>query len=149
MLLPAHAVSFGDFATSAFCMGAKLSTGAAEGRVALITGGASGIGLAAVQRCLSLGMRVAVVDVSEDALQKAEAELGAGDAIRTFACDVSSPESVKELGASVTSAFGPDLAFLFNNAGIVERSDASSALTSSMKASVLRFMHFLAHMTRC
>jgi len=46
-----------------------------EGRAAVITGGASGIGLAAAKRFASLGMKICLADLSQDALDRAAAEM--------------------------------------------------------------------------
>ena len=46
-----------------------------SGRIALITGGASGIGLAMAKRFAGAGMRIALADVEKDALDRAAAEL--------------------------------------------------------------------------
>ena len=90
----------------------------APGRVAVITGAASGIGLAATQKCVAFGMKVAMVDVNEEALTRAADRLGG--AVRTYALDVSRLEDVQRLKDEVYGAFG-GVAFLMNNAGI-ERS---------------------------
>jgi NAD(P)-dependent dehydrogenase (short-subunit alcohol dehydrogenase family) len=90
--------------------------------VAVITGGASGIGLAAAKRFVSLGMKVCVADVGQDRLTAAEAELvsaapgGAGN-IMAMTTDVSQAEEVSRLEAAVHDRFG-GVDVLMNNAGI-------------------------------
>jgi NAD(P)-dependent dehydrogenase (short-subunit alcohol dehydrogenase family) len=90
--------------------------------VAVITGGAGGIGLAAARRFARLGMKVCVADLGDDRLAAAEAELVAaspGEAanVMTMAVDVSQAEDVSKLQAAVHDRFGgTDL--LMNNAGI-------------------------------
>ena len=85
------------------------------GRVALITGAASGIGLAATQKCLDFGRTGAMGDGTAAALRRAADALG-GEA-RAFPLDVSQLEHVHRLKDQVYSAFG-EVAFLMNNAGI-------------------------------
>jgi NAD(P)-dependent dehydrogenase (short-subunit alcohol dehydrogenase family) len=90
--------------------------------VAVITGGASGIGYAAAQKFASLGMNVCIADLGADRLAAAEAELvsassGGAANIMTMAVDVSRTEEVSKLEAAVRGRFGgTDL--LMNNAGI-------------------------------
>jgi hypothetical protein len=90
--------------------------------VAVITGGASGIGLAAAMRFASLGMKVCIADIGTDRLAEAEAALssaspgGAGH-IMAMAVDVSRAEQVSELEAAVRKRFG-GTDVLMNNAGI-------------------------------
>jgi NAD(P)-dependent dehydrogenase (short-subunit alcohol dehydrogenase family) len=90
--------------------------------VAVITGGASGIGLAAAIRFASLGMRVCIADIGADRLKAAETKLSSaapgGDAnIMTAAIDVSRVEDVAGLEAAVRQRFG-GTDILMNNAGI-------------------------------
>jgi NAD(P)-dependent dehydrogenase (short-subunit alcohol dehydrogenase family) len=90
--------------------------------VAVITGGASGIGLAAAKRFLSLGMNVCVADVGAERLAAAEKELAAASPsvaarIMTMAVDVSRVEEVAKLEAAVRERFG-GTDVLMNNAGI-------------------------------
>lgn len=92
----------------------------AKGNVAVITGGASGIGLAAATAFARAGMRVCIADVDEGRLAEAATKLSsiAGAAnVMTSAADVSRIESVTELERAVGAHFGgTDL--LMNNAGI-------------------------------
>jgi NAD(P)-dependent dehydrogenase (short-subunit alcohol dehydrogenase family) len=90
--------------------------------VAVITGGASGIGLAAAMRFAKLGMKVCVADIGTDRLEAAATVLsstapgGAAD-IMTAVVDVSRSEEVTSLERAVRERFGgTDL--LMNNAGI-------------------------------
>src|SRR6202012_4608385 len=89
------------------------------GRVAVITGGASGIGLAAAERFASMGLKVCLADLSAEALERA-AEIAAAvsgrDAVLTVPTDVSRLESVQALRDAVYARFG-EVAVLMNNAG--------------------------------
>jgi NAD(P)-dependent dehydrogenase (short-subunit alcohol dehydrogenase family) len=91
--------------------------------VAVITGGAAGIGFAAAKRFAHLGMKVCVADLGADRLAAVEAELasaspGGASHIMVMAVDVSRAEDVLSLEAAVRERFsGTDL--LMNNAGVM------------------------------
>src|ERR1043166_2854496 len=94
----------------------------AKDSVAVITGGASGIGLAAAMHFAALGMKVCAADIGDDALKAAEAKLSAaspsGSAnIMTAKVDVSSRDELAALEAAVQKRFG-GTDILLNNAGI-------------------------------
>ena len=92
----------------------------AKGNVAVVTGGASGIGLAAAAAFARAGMKVCIADLDENRLAEAATRLSsiAGAAhVMTSAIDVSRIENVAELERAVGAHFGgTDL--LMNNAGI-------------------------------
>jgi NAD(P)-dependent dehydrogenase (short-subunit alcohol dehydrogenase family) len=92
----------------------------AKDNIAVVTGGASGIGLAAATAFARAGMKVCIADVDEAKLQEAARKLSSVAApanVMTAAVDVSRAESVKELERAVGAHFGgTDL--LMNNAGI-------------------------------
>jgi NAD(P)-dependent dehydrogenase (short-subunit alcohol dehydrogenase family) len=91
----------------------------AAGRVAVITGGAGGIGLAAAKRFAALGMRVCIADLRQEALDTAASEVreAANSAdVLTVALDVSKIEDLQNLKDRVYAAFG-EVAVLMNNAG--------------------------------
>jgi 3-oxoacyl-[acyl-carrier protein] reductase len=75
-----------------------------DGRTAVITGGASGIGLAVAQRLLASGGRVSVWDRDARALEKLGSELPAGSHLRMV--DVSDPASVDAAARATASTFG-------------------------------------------
>ena len=89
-----------------------------RGRVAVVTGGASGIGLAMARRFGEEGMRVALADVEEAALEKAARELAlAGIDAAPVVCDVRSWNSVAALADAVLARFGA-VHVVCNNAGV-------------------------------
>ena len=90
--------------------------------VAVITGGASGIGLAAAMRLARLGLKVCIVDIEADRLGEAATKLssvapGGAGSIMTAAVDVSRRDDVTELARAVDKRFG-GTDVLMNNAGI-------------------------------
>jgi NAD(P)-dependent dehydrogenase (short-subunit alcohol dehydrogenase family) len=94
-----------------------------EGKVALITGGASGIGRATAQLFAREGAAVAVVDVDDaSARAVARAILDAGGQAIAVGCDVSQAGDCRRAVDATVEAFG-GLDILFNNAGIIRRAD--------------------------
>jgi NAD(P)-dependent dehydrogenase (short-subunit alcohol dehydrogenase family) len=94
----------------------------AKDNVAVITGGASGIGLAAAMHFAALGMNVCIADLGVDALRAAEAKLSSaspagGANIMIARVDVSSREELTALESDVRNRFG-GTDILMNNAGI-------------------------------
>jgi NAD(P)-dependent dehydrogenase (short-subunit alcohol dehydrogenase family) len=85
-------------------------------KIAVVTGGASGIGEAIVRALLAEGAKVVVADVEQSALDKAIAGFGS-DAVTGVVTDVSKPESVAALAEQVYSTHG-NCHLLFNNAGV-------------------------------
>ncbi len=88
------------------------------GRVAVVTGAASGIGLATVHRFADEGMRVVLADIEADALAAAEAAVKA-KGVETLAVvtDVTSEAAVNALADAAFATFGA-VHVLFNNAGV-------------------------------
>lgn len=89
-----------------------------NGRVAVITGAASGIGLATARLCAEEGMRVVLADIEQNALDQvvAEFEENGHDAIG-IQVDVSNYAEVEQLAQKTQDVFGA-AHFLFNNAGV-------------------------------
>jgi NAD(P)-dependent dehydrogenase (short-subunit alcohol dehydrogenase family) len=92
----------------------------AASRVAVVTGAASGIGLAACVKFAALGLKVCMADLGGDALEAGAAKVRAAaanpDAVRSFPTDVSSLAEVQRLKTAVYDAFD-EVALLMNNAG--------------------------------
>lgn len=92
------------------------------GAVAVVTGAAGGIGLAAARRFASLSMKVALADLGGEALDRARetvAALAATPAdVIAVATDVSKPEDLERLRDQAAQAFGRAPAILMNNAGV-------------------------------
>jgi NAD(P)-dependent dehydrogenase (short-subunit alcohol dehydrogenase family) len=92
------------------------------GNCAVVTGGASGIGLAAAKRFAAIGLNVVIADLPGERLDRAAAELAGASpngakGVLAAPTDVSQLAEVEALEKAATSAFGP-VAVLMNNAGI-------------------------------
>jgi NAD(P)-dependent dehydrogenase (short-subunit alcohol dehydrogenase family) len=89
-----------------------------KGKVAVVTGGASGIGWGLAERCAAEGMKVVIADIEEKALKQAEKTLQAqGADILAVKTDVSRIADVEALARKTVDAFG-GVHLLFNNAGV-------------------------------
>jgi NAD(P)-dependent dehydrogenase (short-subunit alcohol dehydrogenase family) len=86
-----------------------------QGKVILVTGGASGIGEAVVTAAVQAGALVAVVDLDLAAAEKVAAR---HEGARAYQVDVADPEAMKDLCAKIVADFGK-LDGAVNNAGIV------------------------------
>lgn len=74
------------------------------GNVALITGGASGIGLALAKKCHGYGMQVAIVDINKEHLESAKKSVG--ERTTTYTMDVGKLDQWGSLKTSIESDFG-------------------------------------------
>ena len=97
-----------------------------SGRVALVTGGARGIGLAIARRLAADGARVALVDLDKSAVEAAAGELGA--ASMAVVADVTRTDEVERAVAVVDTRWGR-LDIVVNNAGIIGGSKLTWELT--------------------
>ncbi|MDV6170405.1 SDR family oxidoreductase [Flavobacterium sp. DG1-102-2] len=86
-----------------------------EGKVAIVTGGASGIGKATVKILVEEGAKVTVADMDDKGLAAIKSEYG--DAVHAIKVDVSKEEDVKNMVIETVEVFGK-LDILHNNAGI-------------------------------
>ena len=101
-------------------------------RVALVTGAASGIGLAAAHRLAASGCSVAAVDVDASALQRL---LVAAPDVRAHPCDISDADAVAATVDKVTKTLGP-VDHLFHAAGICRIGDAADQPIDDVRALV-------------
>lgn len=100
-----------------------------KGRVAVVTGAASGIGLATAHRFADEGMHLVLADIEDDALAAAEAAIKAkGRDVLAVRTDVASQDAVSRLADAAFSTFG-NVHVLFNNAGV-----AATAATLRQRA---------------
>ena len=95
-----------------------------SGKVALVTGGARGIGFATARELVARGAHVAVVDLHEEAVQRAAAELG-GSTIG-IAADVTDNDAIEAAVAQAVARFG-GLDVIVANAGIASRGATARA----------------------
>jgi 3-oxoacyl-[acyl-carrier protein] reductase len=91
--------------------------GLLDGRTAVVTGGAQGIGFAIAERYVAEGARVVLGDLDLDATEAAVGRLGGADVARAVRCDVTKADDVEALVAAAVSQFG-GLDVMVNNAGI-------------------------------
>jgi NAD(P)-dependent dehydrogenase (short-subunit alcohol dehydrogenase family) len=98
--------------------------GRLDGKVAVVTGGCSGIGLATVRRFVEEGARVVVGDIDDEGGHALVGQLGGGDLLRYQRVDVTSKDQVQEVFRVAKDTWGSvDVAF--NNAGISPPEDDS------------------------
>ncbi len=127
------------------------------GKVAFITGAASGIGRATAVAFAAEGARVAIVDRTEDALrQTADAIKEAGGEVLVIACDVSMPQRVEAAIARTVETFGR-LDIAFNNAGVenkpaplaeIELDEWDRILNINLRGTFVCMKHELAQMLK-
>lgn len=95
---------------------------ALDGKTAIVTGGASGIGRAIAERFLNDGARVVIADVDAEKARRTEADLARLGEVRFIRADVGRKLDVHNLVAATVDAFG-DIDILINNAGIVHAAE--------------------------
>ena len=95
-----------------------------KGRVAFVTGGASGIGYGLVQNFLNLGMRVVVADFNRDHLQEVRQALAGRDDVHCVQVDVANRAQLRDAADEALRVFGK-LHVLCNNAGVGGGGDAA------------------------
>lgn len=88
-----------------------------SGKVAVVTGGASGIGLAMGRAFAAEGMKIVLADIEADALDKAVADLPDGTEVEAVVCDVSDAAQVDALRDRAVERFGA-VHVVCNNAGV-------------------------------
>lgn len=128
-----------------------------EGRVALVTGAASGMGRATAQLLADEGARVAVLDLAESGVAPVVKEIEeAGGRAAGFALDVADAEAIRALPARVEARLGP-LDILVNNAGVSLGTPATDenyeamwqrSLDVNLTAHVRLIRAFLSQLTR-
>jgi NAD(P)-dependent dehydrogenase (short-subunit alcohol dehydrogenase family) len=94
-----------------------------KGRIAVVTGGGTGMGRELVRQLAKMGLHVATCDVSADAIQEtrtlASADAPTGTRVTTLVCDVSDEAQVIEFRGAVAEEHSTEhINLLFNNAGI-------------------------------
>ena len=94
-----------------------------KGKIAIITGGAAGIGFATAKTFLKEGASVAICDVNGEKIDKAVAELSAVGTVKGYVADISKKDQVENMVQAILAAFGR-IDILVNNAGIIMRNDS-------------------------
>ncbi|AXN51382.1 putative oxidoreductase [Mycobacterium marinum] len=94
-----------------------MSVSLLNGQIAVVTGGAQGLGLAIAERFVSEGARVVLGDVNLEATEAAAKQLGGGEVAVAVRCDVTKADEVETLLQTALERFG-GLDIMVNNAGI-------------------------------
>ncbi|KAF7804259.1 secoisolariciresinol dehydrogenase-like [Senna tora] len=104
-----------------------------EGKVAIVTGGASGIGAATAKLFVENGAKVIVADIQDDLGQSLCNQLGPDDTVSYVHCDVTSDSDVKDAVDKAVSKYGK-LDIMYNNAGILGDITDMTILTSNTES---------------
>lgn len=127
-----------------------------EQKIAMITGAASGIGLATARRLAEAGANVAMLDIDEISGKEAVREVRKiGGQAKFYRCDVTSNSDCKKTAEDVYKEFGK-IDILFNNAGVIKRKNAVDlseeewdlVLNVNLKAVYLLSHHVIPYMIR-
>jgi NAD(P)-dependent dehydrogenase (short-subunit alcohol dehydrogenase family) len=102
-----------------------------DGAVALVTGGARGIGRATIERLVADGARVAFCDIDVEVGRRTASETG--EQTRFYPCDLAHEDQVADVVARTTADIG-DVTILVNNAGVNAHFDATSMTTQEWDA---------------
>ena len=102
-----------------------------EGDLALVTGGARGIGRATIERLVADGARVAFCDIDVEVGRQTASEIG--EQTRFYPCDLAHENQVADVVARATADIG-DVTILVNNAGVNAHFDATSMTTDEWDA---------------
>jgi NAD(P)-dependent dehydrogenase (short-subunit alcohol dehydrogenase family) len=124
-----------------------MSTWRKSGNTAVVTGGASGLGLEAARRYLQAGMNVVIADRDEASLAKASDTLGdiaSSDRLLAQKCDVSDLAQVEALREAATGRFGA-VHCLMNNAGMLARAGAPWENLDELKTTLSTNLFGIAH----
>lgn len=108
-----------------------------QNKVALVTGGGSGIGFAVARAFLDEGARVAILGRDEDKLRRAGSELAGGARLIHEVCDVGDLDAVRRAVNSVERRLGP-IDILVNNAGVNIKERTFRELTPETWRQLLR-----------
>ena len=124
-----------------------------DNKVAIVTGGARGIGRAIAQKFLEEGARVVIADIDDEAGPGAAEDLGAYGAVRFVECDVGERLDVRNLVAVTVDAFS-EIDVLVNNAAVlhtadfldVEEADFDRVMRTNLKGAFLTAQAVARHM---
>jgi 3-oxoacyl-[acyl-carrier protein] reductase len=106
------------------------STPQLDGRVAIVTGGSRGIGLATAAALLARGARVAIGGRSAEHLAAAEGRLGAGGNVLSIQGDIAQEADAERLVGDTVAKFG-GLDILINNAGVAQFANVADLSTEA------------------
>ncbi|KAL3450540.1 hypothetical protein BJX65DRAFT_315999 [Aspergillus insuetus] len=101
------------------------------GKVALVTGGAGGLGKAIATKYLEAGATVVICDINEERITQTISELAVKGTIKGYVYDIANTEQVEQLFEKISTGFGT-LNILVNNAGIMDRFDPAGDLETSL-----------------
>jgi NAD(P)-dependent dehydrogenase (short-subunit alcohol dehydrogenase family) len=109
-----------------------------NGHTAIVTGGASGLGLAIAKALVADGVRVAILDKDEPAVEN----FGKGSPVTFRAIDITSEEAIKKVIAEIDGLFGK-IDVLVNSAGITGRTNVKSHETDSFDVQKVFDVNFM------